>query len=86
MMMNPVRLTLAVNTVHRKIFATEKFRESLPKRGAEIFATKIFAKATLIHCVIHNMASVCGARRIFDSGPDEPSQYYTPSRVYSAWL
>ena len=39
-------------TVRRKIFATEKFRESLPKRGAEIFATKIFAKAALILCVI----------------------------------
>ena len=40
------------HTVRRKIFATEKFRESLPKGGAEIFATKIFAKAALIHCVI----------------------------------
>ena len=40
------------NTVRRKIFATEKFRDSLSKGGAEIFATKIFAKAALIHCVI----------------------------------
>ena len=38
--------------VRHKIVATERFRESLPKRGAEIFATKIFVKAALIHCII----------------------------------
>ena len=41
-----------VYTVRRKNFRDRKISRIASKRGAEIFATKIFAKAALIHCVI----------------------------------
>ena len=55
------------HTVRRKIFATEKFRESLPKRGGRNIRDKNIREGgsdTLRNTITWLL--VCVARRIFD--------------------
>ena len=55
------------DTVRRKIFATEKFRESLPKRGGRNIRDKNIREGgsdTLRNTITWLLA--CVARRIFD--------------------
>ena len=61
-----MNLCKVATTVLHKIFAIDKFYKWLPKRGAEIFTTKILAKAVLIHCIITVtwLLCLCGLSRI----------------------
>ena len=54
-------------TVRRKIFATEKFRESLPKRGGRNIRDKNIREggSDTLRNTLHGFC-VCVARRIFD--------------------
>ena len=74
------------NTVRRKIFATEKFRESLPKRGGRNIRDKNIREggSDTLRNTITWLLCLCGSSDLRRSM--NPSQYYSPSRVYSACL
>ena len=74
-------------TVRRKIFATEKFRELFPKGGGgRNICDKSIREGSsdTLHNTITWLLCLCASLDLWRSM--NPSQYYTPSRVFSGYL